>query len=158
MQIIYAKKPFDHNQAKYGSIFLAGPTPRSSEVLSWRPKAIELFQKYNYSGFLLIPEEKDGNWRGSYEDQVEWEENGLRSACCIMFWIPRKIPEMSALTTNDEWGFWKKSGKVVLGAPTDAERVSYQRYYADKYSVPNCFLLEDTIQAAIKMDQKWSLK
>jgi hypothetical protein len=158
MKIIYAKKSFDHDKVKYGSIFLAGPTPRSSEVISWRPAAIELFKKQNYAGMLLVPEETDGNWRGSYEDQVEWEEDGLRSACCIMFWIPRKIPEMAALTTNDEWGFWKKSGKVVFGAPPDAERVSYQRYYANKYSVPNFSSLEDTVQGAIKMDLMWRLK
>ncbi len=158
MKIIYAKKFFDHDETKYGSIFLAGPTPRSSSVVSWRPSAVELFKKYKYHGILFVPEDGDGSWRGSYEDQIEWEEEGLKSACCIMFWVPRKIPEMTALTTNDEWGVWKKSGKVVFGAPSDAEKVSYQRYYANKYAVPNFSSLEDTVKAAIEMDLKWRLR
>lgn len=157
MQIIYAKSTIDFVKTKYGSIFLAGPTPRTIEVNSWRPEAIALFEKHKYSGLLLVPEDQDRTWRGSYEDQIEWEELGLKSACCIMFWIPRKIPEMSALTTNDEWGFWKKSGKVVLGAPPNAEKVSYQKYYANKYKVPTFSSLEETVLAAIKMDSRWKL-
>lgn len=158
MKIIYAKKPINIDEAKLGSIFLAGPTPRNKDIQSWRPEAISIFDKLQYSGILFVPEEEYGNWKGTYDDQVEWEELGLATSCCIMFWIPRKIPEMSGFTTNDEWGFWKKSGKVVFGAPINAEKVSYQRYYATKYKVPQFSLLEDTVFGAIQMDLNCRLK
>lgn len=157
MKIIYANQPIDPDKAKYGSIFLAGPTPRSEKVLTWRVDALHLFALSGYKGILFVPEDEDGSWKHSYNDQIEWEELGLRSACCIMFWLPRIIPEMMGLTTNDEWGVWKKSGKVVFGAPPDAEKVKYQRYYADKYRIPNFSSLEDTVLGAISMDTKWKL-
>ena len=38
------------------SLFLAGPTPRNQETLSWRPKAIEIFNNLNFDGVVYIPE------------------------------------------------------------------------------------------------------
>jgi hypothetical protein len=42
-----------------------------------------------YDGKVFIPEPEDGNWRGNYDDQLEWESTGLNIADVIVFWIPR---------------------------------------------------------------------
>ncbi len=46
MRVYYSNKPIDNEvRATYThSIFLAGPTPRSKNVLSWRPKAIRILK------------------------------------------------------------------------------------------------------------------
>ena len=151
--LIFAKEPIEIRGES--SIFLAGPTPRSEHgrkmARSWRPEAIKIFRKLEYSGTLLIPEDRDWSMSGSYTDQIEWEEAGLTIADCIMFWIPRELKYMPALTTNDEWGTWKKSGKVVIGTPPEAQKVRYQRYYARKLNVPLSDSLYETIDSALIM-------
>lgn len=143
MQVVYARQPFPTKTTK--SIFLAGPTPRSSLVPSWRPQAVEMLRAMGYDGDVYVPEDASGSPQFDYMNQVEWENEGLERADCIVFWIPRALATMPALTTNDEWGFWKNSGKVVLGTPEGAERVRYQRYYAEKLKVP----LADTLAATL---------
>ena len=154
MRIIYAKEEIILKEGDI-SIFLAGPTPRHNPgrktVKSWRPEAIKIFNEVGYDGILFVPEDRSGKSHGTYYDQIEWEEEGLTIANCIMFWIPREMRYMPALTTNDEWGTWKYSGKVVLGAPTYAEKVRYQRYYADKLGIPQSDTLNGTIINAINM-------
>lgn len=53
-------------------IFLAGPTPRSTSVKSWRPEAIEYFEEANFDGTLLIPDNKDYD----FIKQIQWEDDG----------------------------------------------------------------------------------
>lgn len=154
MNIIYARQPLPHQPAQ--SIMLCGPTPRTLDVNSWRPEAIEIFQKLNYDGYLLIPEDESGECRGDYDDQVEWEHDALNVATVIMFWIPRNHINMPALTTNDEWGTWKYSGKVVLGVPPEAVKCKYQIYYANKLNIPFSVSLVETVKSAILMSQKVS--
>lgn len=149
MEIVYAKQPFPNTVTK--SIFLAGPTPRSSNVVGWRQQALEALSVLGYDGHVFVPEPEDQKWGGDYTDQVEWEDEGLNRADCIVFWIPRKMTDMPALTTNDEWGVWKDSGKVVIGAPTDAQHVRYQGYYADKLKIPTADTLVRTLMNAIDM-------
>lgn len=129
------------------SIFLAGPTPRQPDVESWRDEALHHLS--SFAGNVYIPEPRDGNWSDDYMEQVEWEELALDASTVILFWIPRNDTDMLALTTNDEWGTWKNSGKCVLGAPDDAFRVRYQIYYANKIGVPYSNTLSQTCINAI---------
>lgn len=149
MKVVYAKETLPNRFRK--AIFLAGPTPRSQDVPSWRPEAIRLLAEADYDGVVFSPEPRDRNWHGEYTDQIEWEEQALTVATCILFWIPRNLETLPGFTTNDEWGAWKASGKVVFGAPLDAPKVNYQRYYANKLKVPNSDSLEGTIQLALGM-------
>lgn len=147
MHVIYAHQPFSTGT----SIFLAGPTPRSIWVESWRPDAIALLEARGFDGAILSPEPADGVWAGDYDGQIDWETEGLNRATCILFWIPRNLATMPAFTTNDEWGYWKASGKVVLGTPPEAEKVRYQRRYAEKNGIPCLSTLVDTVDAALGM-------
>lgn len=155
MQVVYALESFPTEVHK--TIFLAGPTPRA-EAISWRVEALQLLQAMGFDGHVLVPEPRSGDWAENYTDQVEWEEEGLNRADVILFWVPRDVKGshlegngsvMAGLTTNDEWGFWKDSGKVVWGNPDWADQTSYQKYYAKKYNVPTSRTLEGTLQLAL---------
>ena len=152
MTVVYA---MEEPPAQYEkSIFLAGPTPRSSDVLSWRRKALTILQDWGYSGVVYVPEDRPDEFgvttfHGNYDGQVEWETTCLNLADCILFWIPRVMADMPGLTTNDEWGDWKRSGKAVLGFPDEAVRCKYQAHWATKLDVPLSTTLADTIRAAM---------
>jgi len=153
MKVIWANQSFPENGI---SLFLAGPTPRSADVRSWRPDAVSLLSELGFDGNVFIPEDESGRWRHSYTDQVEWEDAGLHLATVIVFWVPRDLKHMPAFTTNVEWGTWHQSGKVVLGAPADAPKMSYLRYYATKFGVPQADTLRETLQNAIKLAKELS--
>lgn len=125
MESLYSNQsPFDG----FGkSIFLAGPTPRNPEVPSWRPEALKILEELKFDGTVLVPERQDGYSKIDYLDQVEWEEQGLRLSSLIVFWVPRNMITMPALTTNVEFGYWmaKCPEKVLYGRPDNAESCRY---------------------------------
>jgi len=159
--VIHALEPFPEEVTK--TIFLAGPTPRGEEGKSWRPNMVELLVRYGFDGHVFVPEPKNSTWAEEYSNQVEWEEEGLQRADCILFWVPRDIEgkhgqKMPALTTNDEWGAWKASGKVVWGDPPYAEKTRYQKHYAKKFGVPMEMYLNMIAQAAVKQVGEGALR
>lgn len=125
MKVIYAPDPIGD---LYGhSIFMAGPTPRSSDVPSWRPEAIQMFRDLGYAGTLLAPEPEGGEFSAAYEDQWDWENEGLARASVVMFWVPRRIDGgMPAFTTNVEFGLCVgRRRDMVYGRPDWAEKCKY---------------------------------
>jgi nucleoside 2-deoxyribosyltransferase len=125
----YEKSLEDVRLAPKPSVFLAGPTVRGNQthLTSWCFKAIEEFEKQRFIGSLIIPEFTSKTESDKGKDWiVEWENNGLSIASCIMFWIPR-TRELIGLTTNFELGYWlaKDWKRVVYGRPDDAFRVRY---------------------------------
>ena len=147
MRVVYAGEEFPRVWSK--AIFLAGPTPRDTNTLSWRPEALRILEAKGFDGVVFVPECADGKWKNSYDDQVKWEDEGLNFADCILFWIPRDLATMPALTTNHEHGEWFKSGKIVLGAPKTAAKMEYLLLKAAENSVPLSETLEGTIAAAL---------
>src|SRR3989338_7360146 len=147
MHIVYAPEEPPSSWTK--SLFLAGPTPRDKSVPSWRPEALRLLEEASYDGVVFVPENRGGTVKVDYTGEVEWEERCLNFADVVLFWVPREMKTMPALTTNVEWGVWHDSGKAVLGAPSDAPSVRYLRYYAKKFSVPQAETLEETVRLAL---------
>lgn len=150
LNVIYAGEAMPKQITK--SIFLAGPTPRSNDIKSWRNEAIELLKRNNYDGTVFIPEPRNGNKYPNYINQIEWEQQMLDACDCILFWIPREKKEnfeMIGLTTNIEWGKYQSSAKVVVGFPDNAESVRYIQYECDKLGIKVNNTLEDTIKDAI---------
>lgn len=132
------------------TIFLAGPSPRTQKIRDWRDDAFKVFEKAGFDGTLFVPRPEGGNME-SYDGQVEWELYHLEKADVIMFWVPRKFPELKGLTTNVEFGLFMKK-EIVYGRPYDAESVKYLDYIYEKFKKrkPNAMLLT-TIEEAIKM-------
>jgi 8-oxo-dGTP pyrophosphatase MutT (NUDIX family) len=149
MRIVYAKQT--PPESWQHAIFLAGPTPRDPETPSWRPEAIRILEELGYEGVVFVPEPEggdwrgsytdqanwermgtvfvpepeDGQWRGSYTDQTEWEKMGTEMADKVVFWVPRDLRTMPALTTNIEFGRYVDTGKAVLGHPEGAPKMRY---------------------------------
>lgn len=156
MEIIYTGQEMPAKITK--SIFLAGPTSRTKEVPSWRPDALKLLEDMGFTGTVFLPENSNGEVHLEYDDQIEWEEKHLNAADVIVFWVPRDLsldstgfPKRAAFTTNIEWGTWADSGKVVLGAPEDAEKIGYLKHYAEKFKVPFSESLAETLKNAMDM-------
>ena len=156
MQAIYVPEPVPFSGP---SIFLAGPTPRSPEVQSWRPRALRALE--DFEGAVYLPEKRSGGTSHSYDDQVQWETDALTAATCIMFWVPRELepdnngyPRMGALTTNVEFGIWMRSGKIILGYPSHAVKMGYLAWHARKEGITISHHLRDTARLAVEMANK----
>jgi hypothetical protein len=74
MQILYSDEPM---KLEGFSVFMAGPSPRSADVESWRPEGLRLLEKFKFNGLALVPERKNWEAKGTYMNQVEWEYEGL---------------------------------------------------------------------------------
>ena len=134
------------------SVFLAGPTPRAPHVRSWRPAALAAIRARRAGPgrlVVFVPEPGEGRSWPEHAVQRDWELAQLDRSDQVVFWIPRDLVDMPGLTTNDEWGWLKDSGRAVLGTPPDAPQVRYQRAYAHGHDVPVCDTLEATIDTAL---------
>ncbi|WP_411107367.1 nucleoside 2-deoxyribosyltransferase domain-containing protein [Streptomyces sp. cmx-4-9] len=140
------------------SVFLAGPTPdKSAPVPSWRPQAADALAA-QWTGTqpltVLSPESRHGQRADRYVTQVDWETDARAAATAILFWIPRDLRTMPAMTTNVEFGLDVATGRAVLGCPPDCpnpERNRYLIYVARRHGVPVCTTLTDTVAAALAL-------
>ena len=107
------------------SVFLAGPTPRSKDVPSWRPSACRYLQEQGFDGIVYVPELSSGVAQFSYDNQIAWEWEALEKASIIAFWISRDRAIMPAFTTNVEFGYCVRESRVVYGRPDYAELNRY---------------------------------
>ncbi len=143
------------------SLFLAGPSPRSPDVKSWRNEAVEILQKVGYTGTVCVPERKGGllplkpgEVTEAYMDQTEWEYTCLQECLNIVFWVPRKMGEFNALTTNVEFGWWlaKKPHEVCYGRPDNADSIRYLDWLFNKVTKKKPEnTLENTLVRAVDM-------
>lgn len=154
MKVIYA----DQNivvPSGQKSIFLAGPTPRDQQTPSWRLKALTILDNLDFNGIVFVPEKSNGQPKTDYIQQAEWEYVALHIATTIVFWIPRYLPDMPGFTTNVEFGYWVKSGKVLYGRPDTAEKIKYLDWLYNKVTDQQPInelkeLIELAIELAIK--------
>ena len=109
------------------SIFLAGPTPRSIDVETWRNEAIKILHELGFRGIVYVPEKELDDRTFDYTNQVWWEREALHNATTIVFWIPRNVELMPGFTTNVEFGYWlaKNSDKVIYGRPNNCPKNKY---------------------------------
>lgn len=154
MIVNYSDKPVMKGSK---SIFLAGPTPRSLDVETWRNEAIKILEELGYDGIVYVPEREFDDRSFDYNEQFWWEREALHQATAIVFWIPRNMETMPALTTNVEYGMWiiENIDKVIYGRPDDSERNRYldKSYLAlkDEKSLNN---LTDVLKKAISISNE----
>lgn len=81
-----------------------------------------------------------------------WEREALTEATVIIFWIPRRLPDMTAFTTNVEFGYWLHSGKVIYGRPYDATKIKYLDWlYKEDYNKSPINDLDELLKEAIML-------
>lgn len=119
MQINYSDQPVITGKK---SIFLAGPTPRGKNQISWRKEACEILERLNFDGVVYVPEYSTWHPKEDYTDQAMWERMALTEATVIMFWVPRSLPDMAGFTTNVKFGYWMPTKKVIYGRPNTAKK------------------------------------
>lgn len=138
MKVIHSDQPMETGPV---SLFLAGPTPRSIDVKSWRIEALEILALQDFFGLVYVPErqnpERQNRVGCDYLEQVEWEYQGLKNASLIVFWVPRNMQTLPGLTTNVEMGYWlaKKPLQVFYGRPDNAEHTRYLDWLYTKFSL-----------------------
>lgn len=141
------------------SIFLAGPTPREANCVSWRVEAIQLLEKLGFDGVVYVPEYSTMKPKADYVDQVMWERMALIEATVICFWVPRELTKMPGFTTNVEFGYWLHSNKVVYGRPDNAEKVRYLDWlYELDYKLKPKRVLIDVLSDSIALSNQLHLK
>ena len=131
MQIIYPDTPI----TEPSDLYLAGPTPRDPDVLSWRIEALDILNQNHFPGIVCVPERE--SWKDyNYIDQVEWEYKGLQKALKIIFWVPRDLKTLPGLTTNVEFGYWLalRPHNVYYGRPINAPKTRYLDWLYQKHT------------------------
>ena len=150
MIINYSDKPVLKGKK---SIFLAGPTPRSLDVETWRKEAIRILNELGFDGIVYVPELEVDNRTFNYDNQVWWEREALYNANAIIFWIPCSA-QLPAFTTNVEYGYWiaKNSNKCLYGRPDDSEKNRYLDWlYQTETGNKPINNLEDLLKDAVKL-------
>jgi len=76
MQVIYYYDEPPESFSK--SIFLAGPSPRTPDVKSWRPEALKILEAKGYDGIVFVPEPKPrDNTKYDWSQAPQWEHKML---------------------------------------------------------------------------------
>ncbi|MBI4160466.1 MAG: NUDIX domain-containing protein [Candidatus Yanofskybacteria bacterium] len=165
MRLVYSLEEPPHSFNK--SIFLAGPTPRSPEVRSWRPEALEILGRLNYDGVVFIPENRNNDYAEFDKDLYPpWEHRTMGMSDLIIFWVPRDLAllsdgmsKMPALTTNIEYGLSAHWGKSLFGPPK-GQKNDYLKFVAEKseYNIPQFDTLEEMLDRAVKLLDRGALR
>jgi len=132
----------DSTETNSKSVFLAGPTPRSKDVSSWRPEAISIFKRHIETPLsLFIPEP---NWNTGItfaqlnlnygSEIIEWEHEALEKSDIILMWVPRDLDTMPAFTTNLEFGMFVKNKNFFYGRPDNAPKTRYLDFCYEKFT------------------------
>jgi len=131
MKNLKLKKPLDVTTTDLsGSVFLAGPCPRSNYHEDWRFEAYQILEELGFKGTVITPtNDQYMEMRKTYGDnmlakQTEWERKMMHMCSALVFWVPR-CEKWPAFTTNIEFGEWYKKHGVYFGFPKDATRMEY---------------------------------
>ena len=149
MDIIYTGERLIKNKK---SCFLAGPTPRDKNTLSWRGEAIEIFNRLGFDGAIYVPELKNKSYydNETSDYEISLDQEMLEEADIVMFWMPRDI-NMLGLSSNVEFGYLLNKGNIIYGRPDDAIRCEFLDFlYEKKLGKKYLTTLEDTIKETIK--------
>lgn len=141
------------------SIFLAGPTSKTPNIISWRKEACEKLENLGFDGIIYVPEYSTGEVRNNYDYEAMWERKALTISTVILFWIPRSLPYMAGFSTNVEFGYWLHTNKVIYGRPDNAIKIRYLDWlYKTDYGLEPINNLNQLLQKAIEMVDDTKIK
>ena len=139
MKTVYHMEPYSGV-----CLYFAGPTWLAEGEVNWHEIGIAHLRERNFSGTVILPMPRDGNWRGDDAAQIAWQLKAQQRATVIVFWMPRMGP-----VTNIEFGEWCRSGKIVLGSPPGTPKTDYALQRARTLGVPIGTTLSGTIDLAL---------
>ncbi|MFV2118037.1 nucleoside 2-deoxyribosyltransferase domain-containing protein [Streptomyces sp. Act-28] len=151
VEVVYVGE--EHPESWNAAVYLCGPTPIDPEKPSWRPSAVAALRAaWQGPGRLVVflPEPGTGGSYPPYAEQIAWEEEAMRRSDVVLFWIPREMRRFPGLVSNIKWGAWYDSGRAVLGAPPEAERMAYLLHFAEAFGVPVERTLPGAVGAALR--------
>lgn len=127
MKVIYTDQVVPSDLNSFNSLFLIGPTPRSPDVSSWRPEALDILSRLKFNGYVFVPEWSNYNVSMTAKERCEWERHGLTYCRRLVCWVPREKQHMPAFTTNVEFGFYlgRRPKDFYYGRPFWAEECGY---------------------------------
>ena len=111
------------------AIFLAGPCPRKNYDTEdkWRKEAIDILGEIGFEGYVLNPTNKNYSKMKDITKQTEWEEEAMKKASAIVFWLPRS-EEHPGFTSNIEIGYWVDKLGVYIGFPKEDKEKNANPY------------------------------
>lgn len=132
------------------SVFLAGTTAQPGEK-DWRKEVVSLLEKRGYDGVVYNPDYSSLALQNDYKTQLEWELRAIKDSTVVIFWVDRDLQKRPGLTTNVEFGYWLRSGKVFYGRPDTSQKCLYldMLYKLEKGAAP-CKTLEKLVDEALK--------
>lgn len=116
--------PGDKIVKEDNTIYLAGTTPLDHKN-DWREKVIKMLKNAKFDGYIYNPDYSLLKNKLSYEDQIMWEVEAMKSSEVVAFWIERDMPKRPGLTTNVEFGYHLPRSNVVYGRPDESEKCFY---------------------------------
>lgn len=116
------------------AIFLAGPTAREGQTVTWRKDALELLELAKFNGVVYVPEYDPNKPKPnlSKTQAYEWKNEALALSTKILFWIPRDLKNgILGLTTNIEFGryLFTVPEKCFYGRPLSSDNNAYLDYW-----------------------------
>jgi hypothetical protein len=147
--LVYALEPVPQPPAR--TVFLAGPVPRDAGAASWHEEAVSEIRRTGFRGCVVVPRSRPDALIVDPDEPRRWEHDAMSRSDALLFWIPRVLWTLPALTSNLEWGVWHDSGKAVLGAPPSAPKMSYLRFYAEIGEAPQATSLAEAARIAVEL-------
>ena len=87
----------------------------------------------------------------TYNGVIDWELERQDRANIILFWVPRDLVKLPAFTTNVEFGYRLKSGKIVYARPDNAPKTKYlDALYEREYGRNPFNNLEDALKYCVE--------
>ncbi len=138
------------------SILLVGPTPNRPRDQGWRMEALNLIDATDVRVTVLCPEYfRTPAGKGSYEDQLDWEDEALASATVLLFFFPRETDSMLGLDATLYWGRYSRATpeRCVLGAPDWAVHTRLLARDCERYHISFASTLAVTVaNALVRLD------
>lgn len=142
------------------AIFLAGPTIRKEQQEdwtkpSWRKEALKILDEIGYDGIVYVPEYSSMRDYIDKDEQFEWEWEALHNSDLVVFWVPRRFPDLPAMSTNVEFGFYITQKPILYGRPVDADKNGYLDKLYNKYLMKEPYKdLKSLLQSAVNFINK----